>query len=279
MYKIGLSSRSFSLTEENFIKLHEAGIEATEIAGKAELYADLDYKKIQDYSKRYSVELWSYHLPYMPFGEVDPSLQDSDKRKKTVTYFSELIKKGSDIGIDKFIVHPSGEPVLDGEREERIKLCMESLDTLANVASECGAYIAVEDLPRTCLGRSIEEMHTLISANEKLRVCFDTNHLLTDNNLKFMDELADRIVTVHVSDYDFVDEKHWLPGEGKNDWKAIFEKFREINYNGVWMCELALCDTHTIRRERDIGFSDVVKNAKSIFDGRKPYTISHTVLV
>ena len=51
-------------------------------------------------------------------------------------------------------------------------------------------------------------------------------------------KLGSRIVTIHVSDYDLLDEKHWLPGEGKADWKGIITTLREIGYKGPWLYEL-----------------------------------------
>ena len=104
----------------------------------------------------------------------------------------------------------------------------------------CGAVIAVEDLPRTCLGNTSDDIRKLISVNDKLRVCFDTNHLLEEDNIEFMKKLADKIITLHISDYDFLNERHWLPGEGKLDWAAMFSTLKEIGYNGVWMYEIKI---------------------------------------
>lgn len=267
MYKIGLSSCGFSLTENNFEALHNAGISAIEISMPAEAYKDINYKEVEALSRKHEVGLWSYHLPFGPFSEIDPSSPDSGIRKHTMEYFSDLIKKGADIGIDKFVVHASGEPISAKERPERMKYSMQSLAELAEVAAKNGACIAVEDLPRTCLGNSAEDVLRLISVNDKLKVCFDTNHLLEDNNLNFMSRLADKIVTVHVSDYDFVNERHWLPGEGKLDWKAMIAKFREISYNGMWMYEIDLKCPKTIIRDRDLTFEDFYRNATEIFTG------------
>ena len=56
-------------------------------------------------------------------------------------------------------------------------------------AQQLGQVIAVEDLPRTCLGRESSEMLELISVNDKLRVCFDTNHLLQKDEISLKLEL------------------------------------------------------------------------------------------
>lgn len=272
MYTIGLSCGR--LTEENFARLQQSRIGAIEISMKPQLYREIDHKAVAALAKQYDVQLWSYHLPFYPMEEIELSVQDKSIRQHTIDCFSELIQKAAEIGIDKFVVHASGEPIRSAERADRMQYAMQSLDALAEIAAKNGACIAVEVLPRTCLGNSSEEMLQLISANEKLRVCFDTNHLLGEDPLLLMQKLAKKIVTVHISDYDFVNERHWLPGEGKLDWNALFAKFQEIGYDGVWMYEVGLKCPKTILRDRDLTFDDFYQNAKSIFAGEKPPVFS-----
>lgn len=270
MYRIGVSSAGAALTDEMFKQMHAVGISAMEVSMAADGYKDINYKELEALSRKYGVELWSYHLPFHPFSEIDPSSLDGEIRKHTIEYFTELIQKGSDIGIDKFVVHPSGERIYDEERADRMKYSMESMDKLAEIAYQNGACIAVEDLPRTCLGNTAEEILQLISVNDKLRVCFDTNHLLKEDPIHFMDKVGDKIITVHISDFDFVNERHWLPGEGKIDWKAFMEKFNTIGYKGVWMYEIGLKCPKTILRDRDLTYVDFAENAKCVFAGTKP---------
>lgn len=272
MYKIGLSSGGFLLTEENFKKLSESGIESVEISMDLENHFLIKHKEVSNYSKKYGVELWSYHLPF-DFETIDVSSIKKEQRDHSINLYTELIAKATDIGINKFVIHPSSEPIADDIREECIKYSMQSLDALAEIAYRYGAVIAVEDLPRSCIGNTADEMLRLVSANDKLRVCFDTNHLLYDNIFNFMDKLGDKIVTLHVSDYDYIDEKHWLPGEGKIDWRKMISKLHEIDYRGVWMYELGLKNTPKITRNRDLTFVDFVKNAKAIFAEKTPERI------
>ena len=273
MYKVGLSSCGFSLNEESFVKLEQGGIEAIEICMAPRLYPDIPYREIAALSRRYHVALWSYHLPFWPFSEVEPSSPDPALRKRTVSYFTDMIERAADIGISRFVVHPSGEPIAPEEREERLSCAMESLDALAEIAHRHGAVIAVEDLPRTCLGSTVAEMVRLICANDKLRVCFDTNHLLQDTHTDFIRVLGDRIVTLHVSDYDFTDEKHWLPGEGSISWQSLLAALAEVPYRGVWMYELSLTAPKTLTRSRDLSFADFRQNADALFAGETPKRI------
>ena len=275
MFKVGLSGCGFDLTEQNFAALQESGIEAVEISMDAAKYPFINYQQVKELSRRYGIALWSYHLPFMPFELIDVAGLDAAVRDYTVSYYSELISKAADVGVNKFVVHPSAEPVGDAEREERTLCAMDTLDRLAEHAGRHGAVIAVEDLPRTCLGNSIAEVRRLLSANSKLRICLDTNHLLGDSNIEFIKQLGDKIVTVHVSDYDFVNERHWLPGEGKINWTELAEALTAAGYSGVWMYELGLTCPKTLLARRDLTFGDFYENAMDIFAG-KPLRVFST---
>lgn len=270
-YMVGLST-AFELTEDNFKKLKNSGIGAIEISVPAEKYADINYADVKKFADKYGIKLWSFHLPFYPFEQIDISALDEKQRMFTLSYFSEIIEKATAIGFDKFVVHASGEPIDDRERGKRMSQAQKSFAFLAEFAWERGAVIAVEDLPRTCLGRNSDDVKDLISADERLKVCFDTNHLLVEDNLDFMEKLKDKIITVHISDYDRINERHWLPGEGVVDWQKMLEKFREIGYKGVWMYEISLKCPKTIIRNRDLEFCDFRTNADNIF-ANKPQPV------
>jgi sugar phosphate isomerase/epimerase len=83
-------------------------------------------------------------------------------------------------------------------------------------------------------------MLEILDTNEKLRSCFDTNHLLIEDPVHYVKAVGSRIITTHVSDYDFVDEKHWWPGEGKLNYTAVLNALREVGFAGTWMYEVNL---------------------------------------
>ena len=263
MYKIGLSSGS-NITEELFANYQRAGISAMEISVSLDKYGTLDYAEIARLAEKYGITLWSFHLPFWKYDISRQEVAD-----ETIAYHSELIRKASAIGINKFVVHPSGEPIEDSDRASRMARAKESLAILAEFAKAHGSVIAVEDLPRTCLGRNSEEMEELLSAHPDLRVCFDTNHLLTEDDCDFIRKLGNKIVTTHISDYDFINERHWLPGEGKLDWQAVLQAFKDIDYKGVWLYEVGFRCPKTIYRDRDLTCEDFVNNANEIFENKK----------
>lgn len=267
MYRIGLSTTASANTEELFKACANAGVEVVEISRPKTEVDALDYDSLKSISEKYGVEIWSFHLPFYPFSEID--ISKPEMAKESVEYLCNIIDKATGIGIDKFVIHASGEPIGDEERKTRMECAKKSLDTLAKYAKARGAVICVEDLPRSCLGRSISDMKELLSANEDLRACFDTNHLLYDDNIELVKAIGDKIVTLHVSDFDMVNERHWIPGEGKNDWQGILSALKEVGYNGPWLYEMGFELPKTIIRERELTPSDLVRNAHELFEGKE----------
>ena len=270
MLDIGISSCGFEPIEDYFKALKEAGIKNIELSRAWTEYDSLDYDEIKHLSQKYGVNIWSFHLPFADPQHVDIASLDEEIRQKSVEWWCRLIKTGAEMGVKIFVAHPSSEPISEDPeiRSKNIAAAKKSLKELAEFAAEYDAVIAVEDLPRTCLGRNSDEIAELLSADSRLRVCFDTNHLLIEDNLKFIEKLGNKIVTLHVSDYDFTDEKHWLPGEGKIDWQALYTALIAKGYNGVWMYELYLKTPQTIERPRDLEFNDFIENATQIFENK-----------
>ena len=92
--------------------------------------------------------------------------------------------------------------------------------------------------------------------------------------MDFVRAVGKKIVTTHVSDYDFVDEKHWLPGEGKVDWQALVQALKDVGYNGPWLYEIGFECPNTLWRERDLTCEDFANNAAEIFENRPPHVLS-----
>lgn len=266
MYIVGTSTCSNVVDEELLSSISNGGIKAFEISfDRYSKYRNFNYKNVSGLANNYGMKIWSLHLPYAPFDEIDPSSNDSEKRKFTFDEFINVIRYGSDIGIDKFIAHPSAEPINDIERCERLKNSADFFDELSEVSNKYGATIALENLPRSCIGRNSEEMKYLLSANDKLRVCFDTNHLLKEPISDFVNEVGSKIITTHISDCDFTDERHWLPGEGKIEWNRLVECLKSVNYKGIWLYEVK---NSKFLRHGKVKYSELYNNALEILSDK-----------
>ena len=274
MYQIGLSTMGKLLDDAYFSGLKNSGLSAIELSYS--MYDDFDYNNAKYLSDKYNIALWSLHLPFAPFDILDPSSLEPEKQERTFNIFLEIIKRASDIGIDKVIVHPSVEPISDEEREDRLDSAGQFLSGLSDEAYKYGVTVAIENLPRTCLGRNSEEINYLLSFNKNLRACFDTNHLLSEKASDFIKNVGNKIITLHVSDYDFVNERHWLPGEGDINWSELYNNLNNISYNGIWLYEVSLNKPLTIVR-RELKLDDFYNNANEIFYGQKVTAIGKRI--
>src|SRR5699024_297207 len=194
-------------------EIKEAGFDYIELVLSSS-HQDLNLEGLREkfnpsmeFARNLGLNIWSVHLP---FGDSwDISILDLEKRNEILEYHYEWIKWVSEWNVNKVIIHPSFEPILDQQRLDRIQACRQSLAKLNEKAKQFGFEICVECLPRTCLGNSSTEIKNIIKNNEELGVCCDVNHLLNEKPEDFIIELGSKISTLHMSDYDGIDEKHW----------------------------------------------------------------------
>lgn len=189
-------------------------------------------------AERHDVSITSVHLPFAPFSEIDPASLDQSVRDHAVKIQTELLQAIGKAGIPLAIIHPSGEPYQEEERLERLKLAIDTIRRVYEAACRNGVTLCLENLPRTCLCRTSDEMQAFLDAIPGLQVVFDTNHSLQEDNVHYIHAVGSRIRSLHVSDYDFIDERHLLPGEGKNDWPRILAALEEAGYQGRFLYEL-----------------------------------------
>lgn len=193
-------------------------------------------QKLYDDLKAGGIKATSFHLP---FGhQWDVSAVDPEHRTKVIPNLGKMLQWSSEHDIHIAVLHASYEPIQENERAERLKIGADSIEKLSKIGNEYGVKIAVEDLPRTCLGNCADELMILTNKGETAGVCFDVNHLLKETHKEFMDKVGNLVITTHLSDYDKVDEKHWLPGDGCIDWAELRELFEGVNYNGRYLFEL-----------------------------------------
>lgn len=167
---------------------------------------------------------------------LDISSPDNAVRSAGLQAMRAALDLAASIGARIIIVHPSAEPISDDDRDARMVQSKHSIAAIADMARQAGCRIAIELLPRTCLGRSAAELLMLLEDVDPgvAGVCLDTNHLMGDYAALpgVVRRLGPRLFTLHCSDYDGVDEKHWLPLRGVIDWTAFLAALRDAGYTG-----------------------------------------------
>jgi len=224
-----------------FIQLKNAGIDYVELGLRApQFYADSPEMEIFcntvfEAAAKAGVRIWSVHIPYGKQWDIsdpsEPARQEVIKKHQALFEIFEILKPS------KAIIHPSYEPNPPEEREARLEACRKSLTALAAEAKTYGVELVIECLPRTCIGNSSEEILWLLEGNEDLGVCCDVNHMLKETPEEFIQKVGSRIKTVHISDYDGLDEKHWPPGRGIIDWNLVIGNLLSSGYLGPFLLE------------------------------------------
>ena len=243
--KWGMSVCCFEdVSRETMEMLADVGASVLEISLKPSNLARLDFAQAAKDAAASGIVLWSLHLPFYPNTVVNPASLDAGVRENTLKTHGEYIKKAAAAGVSVAVVHPSNGPIDD--RDASMCYAKEVLAELADTAAHAGITLAVENMTRTGLGCRSCELLDLLSADDRLRVCFDSNHPLLENPCDYFHAVAERVVTLHLSDYDGLNERHWLPGTGIIDWKRLVTELEAANYAGPWMYEIDLVENENL---------------------------------
>lgn len=182
------------------------------------------------------LRVWSVHLPFGAGWDIAHWVES--EREAVCRSLMRIMDITAAWGPRVFVLHGCLEPVSDAERPVRVARSILSMRELDEHARRLGARVALEDLPRSCLANCSLETRAMAQAAGDVPICFDVNHLLGESHESFLNALASQVVTTHLSDYDGVDERHWLPGEGIVPWKRILDGLMEAGYRGPFLFEL-----------------------------------------
>jgi len=249
-------------------KVKEHGFEVVELSFSHDDYFDLmklnDKKQVENTKaavEAAGLKIWSLHLP---FGHVwDVSLPND---QEVIRDFKILINASVQLGAQVTVIHPSFEPIADEDRPSRLEKGKENLRNLSDYAKEHGVRLGVENLPRSCLGNTSEEMCEILEACGADWL-FDTNHSLKEDNIHFLKHMLSKghvPISLHISDYDFIDERHDLPGCGINKWGEILNLLQKAGYKGPAMYEIR----HLVSGKRIVSLDEVADNIEDLLNGR-----------
>ena len=176
------------------------------------------------------------------FGQTyDLSSPDAAIRQQGLDAVHAAVDTALQLGAPMIVVHASAELVEPGQRPDHLLRAQDALHDLGARCVELGLRAAIELLPRTCLGNTVDELITLLDRlpQEVFGVCLDTNHLMdrAPTLPQLPGALGHRLFTLHMSDYDGVDEQHHMPGQGVLDWQAFLHALHENRYAGPYNYE------------------------------------------
>lgn len=209
---------------------------------------------VKERAEKADITIWSVHLPFG--GIYDISQPDETKRQQAVAQNAADIEMICRIlAPQKLIIHASAEPIADSLRQAHFDASRKSLAEIAPKAKAGKAKLLVENLPRTCLGNTSTELLQIIDGISNTAICFDVNHLLKEDHATFIQNTAGKIESTHMSDYDKVDERHWIPKQGIIMWPELLHQLAVSGYPGPFIYEVGAGKKKQKVQITDLGFT------------------------
>lgn len=227
-------------TQENWRQAAEAGFTDAELIFSRvmpieQIVTRADH--LHDILTGCGLKVSSVHLPFND--KWDISDLDRERRHKNVEQLKLLLNWTGEKQIGIGVIHASFEPIPDAERPERLLRAAEAIDLLSGHGAGEGVRLAVENLPRSCLGNCADELLLLTDRGTRAGICLDVNHLLKESHREFIEKAGPYLMTTHLSDYDRIDERHWFVGDGCIDWQELRGMLEGAGYEGRYVFELA----------------------------------------
>ena len=219
-------------------------------------------EKLLELSKKYNVDVRSVHLP---FGEsvvkFSPSSLCDEERAKTLENTKKIIEILAPCNVEIVVIHGSLGVEYD-VKAKRIDYFVDYLKELCDFCAQYNIKVAVETLKTRCIGNGLSEhLYIMEKVNRKnIGICFDSNHLLEEENTDFIKGAGKYIITTHLSDFDGIDERHWFPGEGIIEWKKLVSALDENGYKGPMVFELSFAG----REKNEELYKGIIENFENL---------------
>lgn len=187
---------------------------------------------LKETAKSFGIE-YSVHAPFADINIASPSktmLNASMKRlKQSMAYANQLDAKlwvfhpGAKTGIGQFY------PGADWKQNN------ESTQELYKTAEEYGVNIALENLPAKYyffLSKPEEFSRFYRETNLPVGIVMDLGHANLEGQIEpFFKLLVDKIVHIHASDNDGLDDLHLGIGQGKIDYNSFAQTIKKMGYD------------------------------------------------
>jgi sugar phosphate isomerase/epimerase len=217
---------------------------------------ELDKKRVanlKEAAKSYNLE-YSLHAPFADINIASPSkaiLNTAMKRlKQSLVYANALNARlwvfhpGTQTGISQFY------PGADWKQNSQ------SIQNLYQTAEEYGVNIALENLP----GKYLFLMHTpeefarfYRETSLPIGIAMDLGHANLEAQIEpFFNILADKIVHIHASDNNGLDDQHLGIGQGKINWNWFAQTLRKLGYDKTVIIESTTHVSESIQKLKQL---------------------------
>ncbi|MGA3291177.1 MAG: sugar phosphate isomerase/epimerase [Candidatus Bathyarchaeia archaeon] len=254
--------------EEMFDETSESGFSHIEIdlLEKHSCIESFDAKRIRKIVKeatKYDISI-SLHVPYT----LNPSDEILSIRRANIEYLEKAVKLAHKIKATHITTHIGyyiGLPSWKWKRKQALERLLLSLEKVLPLCGNLEVLLAIENvnpMPKHSeffyLGDNINDLQYIFSKlkSPNLKLCLDVGHANTNEGpIKYIEEFADRIVSVHIHDNNGKYDEHLTIGMGTINWNILADEFKKIKFYGPFVYEVL---SRTPQESRE----DLEKNLK-----------------
>ncbi|MTI68334.1 MAG: sugar phosphate isomerase/epimerase [Firmicutes bacterium] len=215
--------------------IKNGGFDSTMLWWDEELFSKegkKNFKSIKDSN----LNIENLHVPYF---ECDALWSSDNKRRERAVYnHLRWINDCDKHDIPMMVMH-----LISNNGLEKVNVNgLYSLERIVKEAEKLKVKLAVEN---TVKNRFIENILTNIES-PYLGLCYDSSHAKLENkdNTYLLEKFKERVFTLHLSDNDGKEDKHWIPNKGIINWEKITNKLKEIDYKGNISLEVVPKDSY-----------------------------------
>jgi len=208
-------------------------------------------KKLRD---RYHVRYGLHSASYVNSAEIEPAV-----RKAVGKYLLNYVELAHRLEAEYLVLHFGYHFSLF--LDEVFQSLIRTFTPVVELAEKYNMPIGIENMNKVhedCeivyLGVTIEELSRVFNAlpSKFLGLTLDVAHasLLPGGPESFLKVFPDKIISTHISDNDLKLDRHLPVGEGKIDFRKVFELFIGIGFKGTLNIELKKNEDRLISKQR-----------------------------
>lgn len=186
---------------------------------------------------------------YLPIAVPIPAIQDA-----VVETLQSAIDTAKKVGADRITVHPGLQHLPANAASACIDALISNLQRAVDFGEKNGVHICLENFPKggPLLCSRLQTYHHILQKVHNISATLDVGHVHTagESPAEYLSSLRNFILDMHIHDNNGSKDEHKCLNEGTLDFYPLFEKCKELAYNGPFMLEIFPWDN--ILRGRDI---------------------------
>lgn len=244
--------------EESLSKIKSVGIDAVELCvcgfWNGESFEEFAKPSAEKVIKA-GLRLNSVHFPFgLPW--VDLTSPWERDRLAIIDWCKKMFPTLDPFQPKAYVFHPGGDHV---NKENYATETAKLYDTVTRIAEGTSACVCVENMVRGELMDTVDKVLEFAQGAPTAGVTLDVNHLLQDKPEDAIERLGKRIRALHISDYDFINERHMLPKEGKIDWMKVLSALEKVGVDCAFNYELNM-------KKYGYTYEQIKENYDSLFE-------------